>query len=478
LLRRALPIAAIVVGTIGVARSTADAGTFDEDLAGARESARPALVELAQWCHGNRLFKARNDVAESILTIDPEHRPSRGWLKFKRAKGEWKPPKKPPTATDRNAEALSELPAKRAELLGSVADAYLAVLDAHTDSISPEQRETALIEAIAIVPADENLRLVHGDVRDGDGWVLRETKTARERRKAITAAAHDAKAAAKDPEKIAVPDDLQSVRPEWTCAFRTADVEVFGASESFESKRVAVCSQAVPALLRVALGLEVRHDAGFRVFVLPGATARDAFLASHPAFDAEARASAALYESSWVPDTSALAVYDDLLPNRVDSAVNQLIGTFLHQQWRLDSRKTPWAGEGLTVRLTWELTGTRLTFSRRESEYADAADPWAEYGTGEDPDWYGAALHELEQGTVSTLLDVVYRPINDFTVRDAILAQAMAAYLLEGRPKQARELFRRIGRGEASLDALRTATGLDLAALRLRLIRWLRERGP
>ena len=59
---------------------------------------------------------------------------------------------------------------------------------------------------------------------------------------------------------------------------------------------------------------------------------------------------------------------------------------------------------------------------------------------------------------------------------DAILAQAMAAYLVEGRPKQARELFRRIGRGEATLDALRTVTGLDLAAFRLRLIRWLRER--
>ncbi len=475
--RRCRLLIALVLAGFCVSAWPVRAGGLDEDRAEVRAGVVPALGKLAAWCHEKKLFASRNELAVTILKLDPAHTRSRVWLKYKlKAGGGWTAPKRRPRPSDRNAAALQVLPTKRAEIIGALAERYLDILDTHEETLTPGQRESVLQEALTLDPQNANVRLVHRDVRDGERWVMRETVTARKRRELIRQATKDALVKVGAPKRAEPRGLTPAYGTLWTCAFRTKYVLVFGSAEPDEARHIAKYSQAVPDLLAAALDLETRHFLDYRVFAVRGATQRKAFLSAHPGFDPEERARSMRFAGSWVPGKAHLVVSHSRADRRIDSAVNQLIGSFIYGKWGLESAKSPWATHGLRARLTWELTGTRYSFVRRVSEYAEQAADWMNYASSKDFDWYVGARKALEEGDETLLIDVIYRSLNEFQHQDAVIAHALVAYFIEGRPVESRKFFLRIGQGDAAVDALREEMDLDLQALRLRLIQWLKER--
>jgi hypothetical protein len=57
-----------------------------------------------------------------------------------------------------------------------------------------------------------------------------------------------------------------------------------------------------------------------------------------------------------------------------------------------------------------------------------------------------------------------------------VVAQAFAAYLAEGLPKQFPEILTRIGAGESSAAVIESVTGRPLAETEKHLARWIGER--
>ena len=57
-----------------------------------------------------------------------------------------------------------------------------------------------------------------------------------------------------------------------------------------------------------------------------------------------------------------------------------------------------------------------------------------------------------------------------------LVAYALAAYLIEGRPQEVPDLLARLGAGADPASAFKAALGLSLPDVQDRLTRWLQER--
>jgi hypothetical protein len=96
-----------------------------------------------------------------------------------------------------------------------------------------------------------------------------------------------------------------------------------------------------------------------------------------------------------------------------------------------------------------------------------------------DADWLALARTTLQGKDAPKLAFTLGRDVNTLTRGDVLVANALAAYLLEGcEPGTALRVLKRIGRDEVgSAKALEEELGLDPPALERRLIRWLEELG-
>ena len=72
------------------------------------------LEELADWCAKAKLYRARQEVSEAILHVDPDHAEARKWLKYRRAKdGTWERSKNFKPARDLASKRRPEFEARR-----------------------------------------------------------------------------------------------------------------------------------------------------------------------------------------------------------------------------------------------------------------------------------------------------------------------------------------------------------------------------
>ncbi len=460
----------------GLLASTALADGFEDDHAAVRARIVVALEDLGKWCTRSKLPARRADVAAQILAFDPEHRNARRWLKHTRKKGVWQPPSRPYLPKDANDEKLKEYPAERARLVGDVVAALFALPTEHADTVTPGQQEIAYAQTVRLMPANELYRERHGEVRRGDAWILTETESGVEMRETIRAGVKSVLRAMGEPRQVEPAPSVVVPGVSWRHCRATKIMTAHATTSGAEARDLARFVGATPDLLDSAFGFHRAIAAGTHVFALNGARERDTFLRGHPSYDDAKRKIAQQFSSAWVPGLNALVVWNENEKQRLDAAVASMLGALMQEEWELTSAKIPWAGEGISLRLTWELTGTRLSYTRRVSEYGNDVGKWEQYGHLAGADWYALARTRLLATQEDALLDVIYRPVNQFTREDAVMAHAIVAYLIEGRPDAASEFFRRLGGGEASLDLLKEVCGLDLTALRLRMIRWLGER--
>ena len=131
--------------------------------------------------------------------------------------------------------------------------------------------------------------------------------------------------------------------------------------------------------------------------------------------------------------------------------------------------------DAFVTQLTHLLVGTRHLVSKRKSRYAGTRAPWGDTARLRQQGWTRAAHEILSHDGPDGLLETMRRPFAGLTIEDTIVASAVAAYYLEGRPAECVGLIRSIGKRATFEDALATESKLDVGALHSRLVRWLEE---
>ncbi len=474
LLTRLLFARLLLTGLLCLAISVA--ALAQDAAADSRAALIQGLEDLAHWCGKNQLYAKRNGVADEILKVDPAHGQAHRWLRHRKDKdGVWHPPVKPPPASDRSDEALVAYPARRSAYLRSYVHMRVAELDALGDGVAPGIRERILSEILELSPRDEDLRLRHHDVKDGTGWVLLETARSRKVRAKLTEAVQKSFAAIGIPAESAAREDEIALEVPWRAGVRTEHVRVVASSGPEEATQAARCAEAAPALLSAAIGAKRKHWQGFTIYIMTSHEQRGAFLKNHPDMTNRHRRAARQFRGYWMPDQSDWLTWDSSRARRVDACTRQTVNKLLLMEFRLDSGKTAWAGEGFGLRLTYELCGTRKNYLVGNSRYGNQDEGGDLRSLATDADWYRAALEVLESGDPE-VRDVLHRPLSQMSGGDALVAHALAAYFLEGWPDECPEIIRRVATGEHDEQVIQSVTGLDTEALDLRLRRWLRER--
>ncbi len=466
--------ACVLIATALPARADA----FDDACEAARAKQLPALIELARWCHDQKLFASRDELARRILEADPRNVQAHQWLRHRLGPGgRWEAPSRPPATNDSaGAAALEQFAETRTRLLRPIAEELDAALVQHRPNAAPGLREAVQQEILALVPDDAEFRVLHGEVLGPQGWRLQETVSGERRRKALTDAARAALAAVPAPRSATVLAELSRSGLRWRAALAFPNMLVFATTSRPEAERIGQACEALPGLLRTALGIESSLLPGFTVFALEGPDDGHAFRDAHPDVSADARRIWDEYGSLWLGGTGALATYQRLPAWRVESPCGMAFRTILRQQFDVKGTRAPFAMEGFEKRLVWELVGTRTTYSQRESEYADDAGGKRRVDMSADAAWYARAAELLQELGPADLAERMGRPLNLLDGDDRVLGNAIAAYYLEGRPAECGAYLTALGEGASPEDALRKASDLDIEALRLRMIRWLGER--
>ena len=441
---------------------------FASEVAKAVEPFVPKLEALGQWCETSTLFIERAQVAEALLTIDTNHAKARGWLRYKRQKdGSWKQTSTRPFF-DEKVDLLPEWSKRREEAVGPLREELEGFLSRREDWHTAGIRDHVIRTLVALWPEDAGLRERNGEKQFNGRWLLKESEGLDGRRRRIRelAAAAD-KAARAELAKFTPFDSERSV------SFRTAEFTVKSDIPLRDAQEVAVRLIAARALYEGALGVKTSFPERFIVHVLPNVAAGRRFLASRPEVPEAHRRAVDGLDSFWI-DNDELVLAEDQADERVDAGVRHVLAMLRSRDVGCLFGMPGWMSEGVGMYLTHALLGTRLTVFVKETKYADD-DIHRELADG-GYDWVQAVRRlVIEKDVPPGLRTLTGTPLNSMTKDDALMAYGLAAFFLAGRPEDLRALMARIAYGHEFHESLADTCNVDVDALELRFVRWLRE---
>ena len=449
---------------------------------GAREALEKELTwkleNLAERCQKAKAFRERNATYVLLLRFDPDHAKARKTLGHKkdRKSGDWVEPsrvREPKAAAEEVAAPLRE---ERLGLLRSHVDAVLADLDGQDLPKRIQRRqEQRLLE---LMPDHEGLRERGGEVREGDSWVLAETVRARTVRKAHEKLRSDLKSAAPEPEAAGIEDAEQTWGVTFAKAVATPAVRIVSAVSDGEANQTARLAHATYAYLDALLGTTDPLQQG-TLYLFEGPAATAAFCNAYPGLEPGQRKLFGGLLCSYLDHEHANSS-SKKREERLDGAVRMSIAR--HLAWKTGTwSKHGWIAEGLGIYVTHQMCGTRLIYTVRESEGSSSkgGTKVEDRMKRKDADWLALARTTLQGKNPPKLAFTLGRDVNTLTRGDVLVANALAAYLIEGCEEgTALRVLKRIGREDvSSAKALEEELGLDPPALERRLIRWLEELG-
>lgn len=453
-------------------------------VAEARKGLVARLVELAEWCVSVRLAGQRDRLAAEILHFDPDHAKARGWLRYTKDKaGAWVQAKgyKPPLDVT-NSTQLPELARRRAALAAEPAALIVTTLQRLGSTLPLRRRELILDELLRIAPDDERARAIHGDVRDGTGFVLGETKASRERRGALAEEARTLLASIPEPRPATPkPEETEFVAGGWARAYATADLRILGAGthSSHLLARAVRLGQAARQAFPALLGHDVPEIAGLTFFLYALPFDAYAFFDTSPRMQPSQRAFARNLSCYWMPSGPHVLVYPNDDETRVEWVPRIVVSGMLEGGFELG----PTFGmlfEGVGVWMTTRLCGTHRTFTVRTGDYANGQ-PRDEGLLGRiranEADWLAEARGLVSKGIRPDLRLGLGKDVNAMTAEDLVFAFALASYLFEARPEQVAPLLRAFPKGPVDA-AVEGSLGLTVEGLEARLVRWLEETVP
>jgi len=429
------------------------------------------LLGLATWCNDKELFLQRDNVWRSVLALDSENAGARQGLRYGRdVAGKWKDPA-PREVKDRNAAALPEFGTKRSEAVGGYRDALLALLE--KEQANAEKRAAALDEVLLVDPDDPVIHGQRGEARAGEKWVLTETVAGEARRAELKQWVQKGRASVPEAAKVPpTPADL-ALLPAWKASLNSDGVHLLSQTPDAEAKEWLTLAHASCALLEGACGKPMPPAQNFTAYLLVDPAEKDKLLTGLPGQSDAVKKGWKDSSGFGIPGLSSAVIWDKDLKRRVDCFTRQLIASQLFQGFHLEARQG-WAFEGLGLYFGSLLTGSR-------TNWFIATQPGEPVGLrtklfSQKTDWYVEAITLLKSPSAPKLSDVLGKELSGIKIDEMVVAQAFAAYLVEGLPKELPEILTHAGAGESTVAAIEAVTKRPLAETAKRFERWLGER--
>ncbi|MFT7677705.1 MAG: hypothetical protein ACI8QC_001688 [Planctomycetota bacterium] len=430
-----------------------DARNYNFAKQAAGEALATQMEELAVWCQKNKAYLERNRAYEVVILYKPDHKLARKLLgyNFDRKSKEWtrrgnyKAPKnsKPPEAL----EALE----KRELIFAAYTESLIAAIEANIDTLPKRIRLKDLQPLLEERPDDARVRTLMGQVRlfeDGkpDEWVLPTTKLALERRKSLRDFRRSNRKSAPAPKSTNVQDVEADMGFKWNVKLDNGTVRLLSSGSSSESERVLRDLHMLWRYLPEVMGGKLTVGDGTTIYLLTNPGAKDKFGAESSLLSDTNRNYWAKTVGTFLGASTSMALYNSNQPGRLDMACRLTVSLYLWQEYGISADRG-WVTEGFGLYLVNQMQGTRLSYTLNSDEYEDKSEEnFASRIKEPDSDWLELARRMLRDKKAPGLQFVLGKDVGAMAPRDLIIANALAAYLVEAHgPKVVESILRRIG---------------------------------
>ncbi len=446
----------------------------------ARNEMIDGLEELAKWCTKAKLLKTRNKLYERLLQIDPDHATARKWLRYAKRDGKWMRPRPYREPRDYQREYLPAFRKRHAALLTRVVAPLLEAIRAGPAA----RRAEALDAAIRYAPEDSAVRKLNGEVKHGGRWVLRETLTALKRRRTLQNLAAKALRAVPEPKESSLTATEKRLGLTWRAVRQGQWWRGVATTDERELRNALRACDASAGFIAAALPDKKRLLSGtgmtrfnYGLYLLDGRIQGTTFCDAHPKFTERERKFSARLAGTHVPGTRQQVAWNSTERGRHDSSTRTAVAVCLGLRYG----KTPgWVAEGFGMYLSHHLTGTRLTTFVERSRYArdnnakQKIDLWVRM-QARGSDWLDLA-REAREPKPPDLRFLMQKGLNQMDVNDLLHSYAVAAFFIEGRPRQASRFLAAVCGEKPDIDqALASVCDLSVPRLNARVGRWLKE---
>ncbi len=451
----------------------APAGDPEAEIAAARTALVTRLVALAQWCHKSELFEECDKIWTQVLVLDAKNIDAHKGLGHSRsADGVWHETNRH-VYKNRSTKLLPELPAKRAEAMKPFSEALVArAKEAKSDAL----RNTYISAVLALDPDDPTVHAFQGDARDGEKWVLPESVGAKDRRAALKELVRTSLETAPETKPEATLEKDPKPAFPWKVNLTTGSVRVFSTGPEEDAKQIARTCTSAKAILTKLFGEGFELPPQMTFYVIDPSE-KEGLLATFTGVDETDLANIRKLEGSGIPRRQDVALWTGNKARTLDMAVRQTL-SFLFNRGIGLTPSCGWVWEGFGIYLTREITGTRLTWFIQNDMGPTAAALGALRTKlrANDANWMAEGLTILSAADAPQLADVMKSSLAKLTVREAVVAYVLAAYLVEARPDVIKEFTKRSSDGELPEAITNSLLSMSPQDLQKRLVRWLNER--
>jgi hypothetical protein len=453
------------------------------------------LHDLADRCSRMKLFGTRADIYEQVLNLSPDDKTARKWLKYKRGgNGEWT--RKRWTRPRNGGKGVEEIVSRRQELAAEYRPRLRQARDVLLDAALFKEAAEVVIAAVALDPEDEAFRAWNGEVREGEAarpgqsstWILRESLDARVRRPLFKQTAQDAIKQMPAPTESAPHKNDRIGGVSWGTKLQGKRVRVVGTPDKEEMELLLRYAEATWPLFEAVFDIRPgsyqsgdSYATGLTIYSLDSIPIGNELLAKWPGYTDREREFLGPLVALWLKRAPAVLCKSPSPDVRLEAGPRQINQAMVTRALGLRTNRA-WAKEGLSLYLTWQITGTRVIRSVKdvETDYGESDKPIPDYEKNlADPnaDWLALGLELIKSKDKPDIHLLAGKKINDLTKFDVLYAYCISAYICEGHPKRSVDFYRRLAAEDgADIDAVcLESLGFDHAALEARVQRWLEE---
>jgi hypothetical protein len=441
-----------------------------EDFEAARKKVRRQLAEglyaTGKWCHKKKWYEERDRLYGEAVEADPDHLKARKALGFERRRdGTWERREVPELERNRGRVDFEAIEERAAGVLEDWCEETHELLVEFSDTATKEQRDAEYELILERFPEDEVAHKALGHVPGWKGrpWVSVEIRASYDRRKELKALV------AKERKTGSAMEDLEPRGFEqglvWEAAGKNARARAFSRIGK-EDVRVALeMAYAAQSLINDGCGIDVQLPEGLTFYLVEDNAQLVEVAVAHPESPAEGLETVGSFWLDW----RSMVTWGEGTALRADAVARQTVSWLLRHKFKL-SPKQGWAWEGLGLYLSFRVSGTRLRFFVRESDYTGGPDRATDL---RDPNsnWLRLAKGVLEEQPPK--MDFLLgKDVNGLTERDLLVAYALGAYLVEGHREKLPRILTRIV-NEPATKVLEEELGKDPEALTKELRKWL-----
>lgn len=430
-----------------------DARNYNFAKQAAAEALATELEDLAIWCQKNKAYLERNRAYEVVIKYKPDHKLARKLLGFSydrkskewSRRGNYKAPKNgKPSAT---LEALE----RRELIFAAYSDRLVAAIEANIETLPKKIRLRDLEPLLEERPDDERIRLLMGQVSmsvDGEAeqWVLPTTKLALERRKFLREFRRSNRKSAPPSGPTEVKDVEADMGFKWNVRLDNGTVRLLSSGSSSEAERMLRDLHMLWRYLPQVLGGKLTAGEGTTVYLLTNPGAKEKFGSVSSLLSQTNKNYWAKTVGTFLGASTSMALYNSNQPGRLDMGCRLTVSLYLWQEYGISAERG-WVTEGFGLYLVNQLQGTRLSFTLNSDEYEDSNErDYTSRIKEPDSDWLEIARRMLRDKKAPRLSFVLGKDVGSLAPRDLVIANALAAYLVEAKgPEVVESILRRIG---------------------------------